>query len=198
MDAYISGWAGRAVMVEGLEAVLLEAERPDVAAPISRDGLHMLLGDAVDLLVLRNTGHAAVRCRLERDYKRETALRIFQIALNEDDPEELADILVTLNDVLKESDRRDYVCNHMLAIDLVDDDALVFRSKAYRSYPFVASAFDQFFKFRENVGHVRHAWTKEFATNLDFHQRDQAEIKAVYGGVFSSFVLALTVSAQPG
>src|ERR1700720_3198138 len=90
MDFLASAVANRIVFVEGNEARFIEADRPTIQRKTTLSEVPLLLADAYDVVLLKNTSAAVAIENLLDAWNRDRALRMLDIILDrESDKSEL-------------------------------------------------------------------------------------------------------------
>jgi tetratricopeptide (TPR) repeat protein len=85
MDAFVSGACGRAVLMEGTDAFILDIAEPEAEVSTSATIAYGALAGADDVLELKSTTRQQVLQHLEKKWSCDRALRLILILLNEDE-----------------------------------------------------------------------------------------------------------------
>jgi tetratricopeptide (TPR) repeat protein len=189
VNALISGIAARAVFIEGATVTYVDLDSPDDFIAVHHADIGNILADASDVVEIQSTDRDEVLCKLEELWSKDRALRMLQLAL--DDDEELIPEAVEFLDDLLQKDTADWVLNLALSWPLPGTPRLDIITPCKRKYASAWECIEKVADLQESIAHVRTAW-EEIDLGM-FHnslQRVQMESVAVTDGLFRKFVEA--------
>ena len=166
MDVFISGAAGRAVFVKGTEAYFINLDRPMERISIGDD---RLIGAAVFRALSDSSDVRQLSCETEKEgllallteSNKDSALRIFEIAIDcSDDPELAIDAICELERLISDDETYSFLYNYVFSIPYglpLDKKNLPSRMQ---DFPRSFSLIDQVISAQPEVSRMREAWTK--------------------------------------
>lgn len=166
MDVFISGAAGRAVFVKGTEVFYVNLDRPTEKSQIG-DG--RLVGAAVcralaespDMRRLSRESEQEGMLALLAESNKDSALRIFEIALDfEDDPDFALDATAELERLIGDEETYSFLCNYVFAVPYDQPLDKTKRPSQAAAYPRSFHLIGQVIDAQSAIARVREAWSK--------------------------------------
>lgn len=139
MDALISGSAARVVFIKGSSVEFMDAETPELLRPATLSSVPHLLAGAHDLVRLKVRKHSDCFSVLLDSYQKDRAIRMLQILLDEEDPEDQSDAAKLLHELLKSEGVAKHVRNVTYSLPypnfpILDDRLFLDASRSYELY----------------------------------------------------------------
>ncbi len=156
IDALVSGSAARAVFIQGSSVHFIDADDPQNIRPSNLAAINHLLADANDVVRLKINKYSDCYNVLLSEWQRDRALRMLQIVLINDDPEDTLDASECLERLLREEHVYNAVLNLVYSVPYPNfpsiDDALFNRA------PITKTFYSQLREDQEAIGRVRQAF----------------------------------------
>jgi tetratricopeptide (TPR) repeat protein len=193
MDSLVSAIAARVVFIEGNEARFVEADAPAHENPIALSAIPYVLADAYDTVKLKNTTAPQSFQLLLSSWNADRALRMLDIMLDADSPEEEAQQAAGyFADLIADQETAVRVKNVALAIPLATqlEERI---PKRLQGLGAALSFVEKLLAIQDNIAKVRTAW--EQIPDFQFEHRAEFEAAAISQGAFRKLVEALGDSA---
>jgi tetratricopeptide (TPR) repeat protein len=121
MEAYVSGTANRAAIINGNQALLFTMGKPEPIVIDTKEAVR-LFAHADDSLYFNNSSRQNVLQTLNLESSKSNAIAMIVMVMDRDiEEEDKEEIVHRINELMQNNDVYDYLCQIMFARDLPDD-----------------------------------------------------------------------------
>jgi hypothetical protein len=186
MDCLVSAVAARVVFIEGNDVKYIEADQPAIETRTTLAEVPMLLADAYDVVLLKNTSTpAALECLLGL-WNRDRALRMLDIVLDDtSDESEVLEASGYLAAFLSNASVRAWLLDRTFATPYDSDVDFGALAGTLKPFPATLEFVSHLNAFQDRIRQVRIAWDRvPDSTFESAKSRSVFEFHAVSRGAF--------------
>lgn len=190
MDAYLSGECGRALLVQGNEAFILDIDALDEPLSVPIGFAFNAFGNANDTIELKGTSREVVLKRLNEEWARDRALRLSLILLDDEEYIEIKEAAASvLVELLEKANALGYVKRRLYARPLPHRADIQTALSIVNPSSSVGSFMNALAIAQPTIAQYRAAWD-ELAPELfaDSDARERIEAYLIDSGAFSALV----------